>query len=208
MKSIILLLLCGAAMTTQAQRLTNYVSFGLGTSIEKNIEGCSEQNRTRYIASMAMYYRLTDRFSIGGEAIASGKLGLFGNSSCNTTNATTNTLQLSPSNPTASTVLLHGKMMLISYKEMEPYIDMGVGINTYSYSDPVKDAGKVKKRSFVFAPEVGINMYKFQFACKMILGAKTPSFNGTDTENNRHVALESIKAQQVYLTIGYQLFKL
>jgi len=207
MKPILLLLLSAVSIACYSQRLSNYASIGLGSSLEKNIEGCTDQNRTRFIASMGMYYKMTDRLSIGGEAIASGKFGLFGNSACNVNDPSTNTLKLSPSNLSSSTILLHGKLMLFSYKEMEPYIDMGVGINTYHYSDPIKDAGKIKQRSFVFSPEFGINMYKFQFACKLILGGKTPSFNGQDMENNRKVSLQSMKAQQVYLTIGYQLFK-
>ena len=85
---------------------------------------------------------------------------------------------------------------------------LGIGVNTYYYSDPVKDAGRLKKGTVVISPEFGIDIYKFQFACKVIVGGKTPSYNGTDPEQNRPVSLESIKAQQVYLTIGYQLFRL
>jgi hypothetical protein len=60
----------------------------------------------------------------------------------------------------------------------------------------------------VFSPEFGINIYKFQFACKLIKGGKTPSFNGTDPSTGKAVSLQSVKADQVYLTIGYQLFRL
>lgn len=208
MKSLLFIMLCGISAGAFSQRLTNYVSVGMGTSIEDNIEGCSDQNRMRYIGSMSMYYRLTDRISIGAEAIGSGRLTIFGNSSCDVTNPSDNSLKLGPSNQKAGTILMHGRMKLLNYKEMEPYFDMGVGINTYSYSDPIKDAGTVKKRSFVFSPEFGINMYKFQFACKLIVGAKTPSFSAMDPEKNRMVSLQSVKAQQVYLTIGYQLFKI
>jgi hypothetical protein len=66
----------------------------------------------------------------------------------------------------------------------------------------------VKKATFVLSPEIGVNMYKFQFACKLILGGKTPAFSGMDPERNKIVNLQSIKAQQVYLTIGYQFFRL
>jgi hypothetical protein len=135
-------------------------------------------------------------------------LNVFGKSSCDVSDPTDGSLRLSPSNLKSGTVLLHGKLLLMSYKEMEPYIDMGIGLNTYRYADPVKDAGSIKKTSFVMAPELGINIYKFQFACKLIIGGKTPTFTGTDPEQNRKVTLQSIKAQQVYLTIGYQLFRI
>ena len=209
MKSILLLLLCGMSATAFSQRLSTYGALGFGSSIEKNIAGCDEQNRTRYIGSMSMYYRVNGRISIGGEALGSGPLNIFNHASCEMTDQSTNTLWLSPSNLKSGTVLLRGKMLLLSYKEMEPYISMGIGVNTYSYSDPVKGAGRIKKGTVVMSPEFGIDIYKFQFACKVIIGGKTPGYNGTDPEQqNRRVSLESIKAQQVYLTIGYQLFRL
>lgn len=210
MKSILLLLVISAVATVAcAQRLSGYASVGLGTSLENNIEGCSEQNRARFIGSMSAYFRVNGRISIGAEALGSGPLNVFGKSSCDVNDPNDNSLKLSPSNMRSSTALLHVKMLLMSYKEMEPYIDMGIGFNTYHYSDPIKDAGNIKKSRVVMAPEFGINIYKFQFACKVILGGKTPQFNSTDPEQqNRVVTLPSIKAQQVYLTIGYQLFKI
>ncbi|MGB8193700.1 MAG: hypothetical protein WCF67_17340 [Chitinophagaceae bacterium] len=208
MKSLIVIMLCSISAASFAQRLSNFVSAGMGTSMEDNIEGCTNQNRMRYIGSMSLYYRITDRISIGAEAIGSNRLSIFGNSSCDVTDPSDNSLKLGPSNMRAGTVLMHTRMKLLNYKEMEPYIDMGVGINTYYYSIPLNDAGTVQKRSFVYSPEVGISMYKFQFACKLIMGAKTPSYSAIDSESNRMVSLKSVRAQQVYLTIGYQLFKL
>ena len=209
MKSLLLILMCGTTLTAFSQRLSAYGAIGFGSSIEKNIAGCDEQNRTRYIGSMSLYYRINQRISIGGEALGSGPLNIFNHGSCNTTDPNTNAILLSPSNLKSGTVLLRGKMLLLSYKEMEPYIGMGIGVNTYYYSDPVKDAGRVKKGTMVISPEFGIDIYKFQFACKVIVGGKTPGYSGTDPEQqNRPVSLESIKAQQVYLTIGYQLFRL
>lgn len=209
MKSILLLLVASVISTCAfSQRLTGYAGLGLGTSLEKNIEGCDEQNRARYIGSMSAYYRVNGRISIGAEAMGSGPLNVFGKSSCDVNDPSDGSLRLSPSNLKSGTVLLHGKLLLMSYKEMEPYIDMGIGFNTYRYADPVKDVGSIKKTTIVMAPELGINIYKFQFACKVIIGGKTPAFNGTDPEQNRKVTLQSIKAQQVYLTIGYQLFRI
>jgi len=208
MKSILLLLLCGMSLGAFSQRLSAYGSIGFGSSIEKNIPGCDEQNRTRYVGTMGLYYRVNQRISIGAEALGSGPLNIFNHSSCDMTDPNNNALILSPSNLKSGTCLLRGKMLLLSYKEMEPYIGMGIGVNTYYYSDPVKDAGRLKKGTVVISPEFGIDIYKFQFACKVIVGGKTPGYNGTDPEQNRPVSLESIKAQQVYLTIGYQLFRL
>lgn len=206
MKSILILILTGISVTSYSQRISTYISGGLGTSLEDNISGYSQQNRSRYIGSAGVYYRLTERFSVGAEAIASGRLDIFGKSAGSITNPSDNSIQLSPSNLKAGTVLLQGKMILFNYKEMEPYIGMGVGFNTYYYSEPMKDAGQLKKMSAVMSPEFGIKMYKFQFACKLIVGGKTPSFSGVD-ENDRKVTLQSTKANQLYLTIGYQLFK-
>ncbi|HYF33228.1 MAG TPA: hypothetical protein VD993_19015 [Chitinophagaceae bacterium] len=207
MKSILLLVFCGMSVTTFSQRLSGYAAFGMGSSIEDNIPGCSNQNRLRYIGSMTIYYRITGRYSFGAEAIGSGPLNLFNKSACDVTNPD-NSLTLSSSNQRAGTILLHNKMLLFSYKEMEPYIDFGVGINTFYYSEPDKGAGSLKKTSLVFSPEFGVDIYKFRFACKMIIGGKTPNFRGTDANENRPVRLESMKAQQVYLTIGYQLFRI
>jgi hypothetical protein len=209
MKSIFLLLLCGISLGAFSQRLSAYGSLGFGSSIEKNIAGCDEQNRTRYIGGFGMYYRINGRISIGAEALGSGPLKIFNHGSCNVTDPSNNSLILSPSNLKAGTMIFRGRMLLLSYKEMEPFIGMGVGLNTYYYSDPVKDAGNIKKAAIVISPEFGIDIYKFQFSCKVIVGGKTPGYSGTDPEQqNRPVSLESIKAQQVYLTIGYQLFRL
>lgn len=208
MKSILLLIVSLVSINAFSQRLSGYASLGLGTSLEPNIEGCSEQNRARFIGSMSAYFRVNGRISIGAEALGSGPFNVFGKSACNVDDPGNNTVKLSPSNLKSGTVLLHGRMLLLSYKEMEPYIGMGVGFNTYRYSDPVKDAGSIKKTTFVMSPELGINIYKFQFACKVVLGGKTPKFSGIDPEQNKTVTLQSIKAQQVYLTIGYQIFRI
>ncbi len=207
MKIILLLLLSGISLGCFSQRLSSFVSVGLGTSIEQNIEGCSNQNRSRIVGSMSAYYRVTDRISIGAEAMGSGALNIFGRTACDIVDPTDNSLKLSHSNLNAGTVLLRSKFQLITYKEMEPYIGVGVGINTYTYPSPVKDVERAKKSSFVFSPEIGVNMYKFQFSCKLILGGKTPAFGKMDTERNQMVTMQSMKAEQVYLTIGYQLFR-
>jgi hypothetical protein len=208
MKPILFLLLSCMSASTFSQRLSGYASLGLGSSIEDNIAGFNSQNRTRFIGSMAFYFRVNGRLSIGAEATGSGPLNILGQSDRAITDPSDNSLVLSPSNLKASGILLRNKVLLFSYKDWEPYIDIGVGINTYYYSDPVKDAVTIKKSSFVLSPEFGVNIHKFQFAVKMISSAKTPRFSGTEPEGSKAVSLQSIKAQQVYLTIGYQLFRL
>lgn len=206
MKSILLLLLTGISITGYSQRISTYISGGLGISLEDNIAGYSQQNRSRYIGSAGVYYRLTERFSVGAEAITSARLDIFGKSQASITDPSDNSIQLSPSNLKAGTILLVSKMVLFNYKEMEPYIGMGVGFNTYYYSEPVKGAGQLKKTSAVMSPEFGIKMYKFQFACKLIVGGKTPSYSGVN-ESEQVVTLQRTKPNQLYLAIGYQLFK-
>jgi hypothetical protein len=206
MKCILLLLLTGISITGSSQRISAYISGGLGTSLEDNIAGYTQQNRSRYIGSAGVYYRLTERFSTGAEAITSNRLNMFGKSAGSITNPSDNSIQLSPSNLKAGAVLLVGKMVLFNYKEMEPYIGMGVGFNTYYYPEPVTGAGQLKKTSAVMSPEFGIRMYKFQFACKMIMGGKTPSYNGVN-EHEQAVTLQRTSPNQLYLTIGYQIFR-
>lgn len=208
MKSILLLIFSGVSLSCFSQRLSGYAAVGMGTSLEDNIAGCSNQNRSRFIGSMTLYYRVAERLSIGAEANGSGAFNIFNRSSCSVDDAGENTLRLSPSNLKAGSILLRNKILLFSYKEMEPYIDLGVGLNTFYYSEPVKDAGSIKKTRLVFSPEFGMNIYKFQFACKFIMGGKTPAFNGIDPETGKMVTLESMKADQWYITIGYQLFRL
>ena len=181
---------------------------GLGSSLEDNIQGVTTQNRSRFIGSMTLYCRATERLSIGAEANASGAFNVFNRSSSNIDDGEGNFIQLTPSNLKAGSILLRNKILLFSWREIEPFIDIGFGLNTFYYSDPVQNMGTIKKTRFVFSPEFGINIYKFQFACKLIKGGKTPSFTGTDPETGKTVTLQSIKADQVYLTIGYQLFRL
>ena len=208
MKSLLLLVFTGMSLSGFSQRFSGYAAVGLGSSLENNIQGITTQNRSRFIGSMTLYCRVTERLSIGAEANGSGAFNVFNQSSSNMDDAEGNTIQLSPSNLKAGSILLRNKILLFSWREIEPYIDVGLGLNTFYYSDPVANMGTIKKTRFVFSPEFGINIYKFQFACKLIKGGKTPSFNGTDPSTGKTVSLQSVKADQVYLTIGYQLFRL
>jgi hypothetical protein len=208
MKSLLLLVFTGISLSGFSQRFSGYAAVGLGSSLENNIQGITTQNRSRFIGSMTLYCRVTERLSIGAEANGSGSFNVFTRSSANVDDAEGNTVQLSPSNLKAGSILLRNKILLFSWREIEPYIDVGLGLNTFYYSDPVADMGTIKKTRFVFSPEFGINIYKFQFACKLIKGGKTPSFHGTDPSTGKTVSLQSVKADQVYLTIGYQLFRL
>lgn len=202
------LLLCSIiSVSCFCQRIAGYAAAGMGTSLENNIPGIDNQNRSRFIGSMTIYYRVNERLSIGAEANASGALNIFNRTSKSSENTEENSILLSPSNLRGGSILLRNKVMLFSWKEVEPYIDLGVGLNTFYYSDPVENAGIIKKTRFVFSPEFGINIAKFQFACKLIKGGKTPAFTGIEPGTNKTVTLQSIKADQVYLTIGYQLFR-
>ncbi|HEX6180348.1 MAG TPA: hypothetical protein VFZ47_03835 [Chitinophagaceae bacterium] len=208
MKSLLLLIFTGMSISGFGQRFSGYAAVGLGSSLEDNIQGITTQNRSRFIGSMTLYCRATERLSIGAEANASGGFNLFNRSSSTIDDGEGNTLQLTPSNLKAGSILLRNKILLFSWREIEPFIDLGFGLNTFYYSDPVQNIGTIKKTRFVFSPEFGINIYKFQFACKLIKGGKTPSFTGTDPATGKTVTLQSVKADQVYLTIGYQLFRL
>lgn len=208
MKSVLLPALLFAAASASSQRLSGYVALGMGSSIEDNNTAYSSANTIRYTGSMTVYYRVNGRLSIGAEAIGSGPLNVFGSASREAANPSDNSILLNPSNLKAGTVLVRNKIVLFSYKEWEPYIDMGIGLNTYYYKDPVQDAGTIKRSSFVFSPGFGVNIQKFQFAVKLISAGKTPSFSGSEPESGKPVTLQSVKAQQLYLTIGYQLFRL
>ena len=208
MKSLLLLIFAAITLSGFGQRFSGYAAVGLGSSLEDNIPGITTQNRSRFIGSMSLYCKVTERLSIGAEANGSGAFNVFNRSSSNIGDGENNSIQLSPSNLKAGSILLRNKIQLFSFREIEPYIDIGFGLNTFFYDDPVQNGGTIKKTRFVFSPEFGINIYKFQFACKLIRGGKTPSFTGTDPETNKTITLQSVKANQVYLTIGYQLFRL
>ena len=208
MKSLLLFIFTGISLSSFSQRFTAYAAVGLGSSLEDNIQGITTQNRSRFIGSMSLYCKVTERLSIGAEANGSGAFNVFNQPSANVGDGEGNAIQLSPSNLKAGSILLRNKIFLFSWREVEPYIDIGFGLNTFYYDDPVQHAGTIKKTRFVFSPEFGINIYKFQFACKYIKGGKSPSFTGTDPETNQMITLQSVKADQVYLTIGYQLFRL
>jgi hypothetical protein len=61
----------------------------------------------------------------------------------------------------------------------------------------------------VLSPEAGIQVSKFNFSLKFILGSKTPAFSGIDpNSNNQKVTIQSIKVQQYYFTASYRLFQL
>jgi hypothetical protein len=91
--------------------------------------------------------------------------------------------------------------------KFKPYVDLGIGITNYFTGSVTVDQSRVRETSFAVSPEIGVQLSRFNFACVMVFGGNTPAFEGFDSFSNMNVSLSSIKSQQLYVTVGYRIFK-
>jgi hypothetical protein len=103
---------------------------------------------------------------------------------------------------------LRNKFSFSENKKINPYVDLGAGFTFFSKNINIGNITKAKNSSFIISPEAGISVSRFQFACKFILLGTTANKTGVDvSSNNQKLLLESIKAQQVFLTASYKIFQ-
>ena len=193
------------------QRFTTTIGAGLGGKLEEKFPGCSDASSSgRIMAHITQFYSLHPRYQIGIQAIISGRLsGTLGVSSgpCQMYEAGSNTRTLSSNNLNAGSVLLRNRLLFSPGRRKSFYLDVGIGMTTYSYGAITADEGTVRKTSFAVSPQAGMMLKRFDIAAIMILGGRTPAFEGFDTFSNTNVSLSSIMSQQFYLTFSYAVFR-
>lgn len=191
------------------KKFSTHIAFGIGGNFEKAFPGVAKKDKGRLMASVAVYYKVSDKYSAGIEAITSGRFGsLIGDGGlANVSTTSPNTIKLNYNNMGAGNYLIRNKFSFRTDKELQPYFDLGFGITTFYYNINLKDLNKVRKSSFVVSPEVGVTVKKWQFSWKAILGGKTPAYSGFDANQNATLILGSINSQQLYLTAAYRLFR-
>jgi len=206
-KLTILLLLISTTCFSQ-KKFTTHVGLGMGGVLEnKNeIPNCTSKTSIRAIAFISQYYKVNDKISIGLQALTSGDL--IGTGKCEQYNATTNTRTVSSNSMTANSILLRGRYFLSHGTIIKPYFDIGVGTTSYTYGSITAEQGSISKTSLAFSTEIGLEIAdKLNIAYVGIFGGKTPSFTGFDSFSNENKVLQSIRSQQMYLTVGYRLFQ-
>ena len=162
------------------------------------------------MAHITQFYSVNTKYQIGIQGIISGRLsGMVGAGSgpCEMYEAGSNTRTLSSNNLNAGSVLLRNRLLFSSGRRNSFYLDLGIGMTTYSYGTITADKGTVKKTSFAVSPQAGMMLKRFDIAAMMILGGQTPAFEGFDTFSNTNVSLSSIKSQQFYITFSYAIFR-
>jgi hypothetical protein len=205
--------LCLSFLSLQvfSQRFTTIIGVGLGGKLEEKFPDCSDASRSGSVmAHFTQFYSLNTRYQIGIQAITSGRLsGMLGASSgpCQTYEASSNTRTLSSNNLNAGSILLRNRLLFSPGRRKSFYLDLGIGMTTYSYGAVTADKGTVTKSSFVISPQAGMMLKRFDIAAMMILGGRTPAFEGFDTYSNTNVSLSSITSQQFYLTFSYAVFR-
>lgn len=194
-----------------SQRFTTMIGAGLGGKVEEQFPNCSgASSRGRVMAHVTQFYSLNTRYQIGIQAITSGRLsGMLGGASgpCDEYEASSNTRTISSNNLNAGSILLRNRLLFSPERRSSFYLDVGLGMTTYYYGSVTKDKGTVRKTSFAISPQAGLMLRRFDIAAMMILGGRTPSFNGFDSFSNTNVSLSSIKSQQFYVTFSYAVFR-
>lgn len=207
-KTLIFLLLLNS--TSFAQKFSTYIGLGLGGNFEQRFPDCPKKDRGRIAGYIGQYYAINDNFSIGLQAIFSGRfLSSVGGDGgpCSYYIDSSNTNVLSYNNLNASSYLVRGRYLFTTENKCKPYVDLGIGITNYFTGSVTVDQSRVRETSFAISPEIGVQLSRFNFACVMVFGGKTPAFEGFDSFSNMNVSLSSIKSQQLYVMVGYRLFK-
>jgi hypothetical protein len=186
------------------------IALGLGASVEKKFSYSDKRDQARIVGSIAQYFNINPKFSVGIELIASTKfLSYYINGDSGPAEGydlQTNTRILNYNNLNASSYLLKAKYFIGSGTTLRPYVGAGMGANKYVYRNVVaeEDAEKV---SLVYAIDLGISWNRATVSCKFILGGQTPSFAGFDKFSNSNVLLTSIRSHQIYFSFAYNIFQ-
>ena len=130
-----------------------------------------------------------------------------GSDRCLMYEAGSNTRTLSSNNLNAGSVMLRNRLLFSPGRRNSFYLDVGIGMTTYSYGAVTADKGTVKKTSLAVSPQAGMMLKRFDIAAMMILGGRTPAFEGFDTFSNTNVSLGGITSQQLYVTVSYAVFR-
>jgi hypothetical protein len=209
MKSILFItLLFTAAIAPAQKKFSINIGVGMGGLLGEtsNLPGCSSPKGSPYIAGfISGYYKVTENFSSGVQLLASGEL--VPTDKCTQYIPSTNTIIISGNKLPASSILLRNKYKFFSDKKLTPYIDLGLGITTFTYRSITADVRKVKKTSFAVSPELGFEVLRLSFACQAIIWGKTPVFEGYDSFSNMNKSLRATKSMQLYFSVVYRVFQ-
>lgn len=182
---------------------------GLGGNYEERFSYCDRKDRGRINAYITQYYQIHTSYSIGIEAQTSGRIfSIIGGSPvCDGYNDASNTRYLNQNNLNASSFFIRNRYIFARQEELRLYVDLGLGINTFFTNNPTAGISRLGKSTLALSPEVGLQLSRFQLSCKFILGGKTPGFNGFVAAQNENVVMKSIPVQQLYLSLGFNLFR-
>jgi hypothetical protein len=154
---------------------------------------------------LSVYYKVNDNFSSGIQFLGAGQL--ISTDKGSKYIAATNTKIVSGNRLPASSILLRSRYKFLTERKLNPYIDLGLGITTFTYRSITADVSRVKKTNFAISPELGFEMRRFSFAAQAILGGSTRTFEGFDSFSNTNISLRSTKALQLYFSIAYKVFQ-
>ncbi len=165
---IVFLLLSGTGF---AQKFSTYIGLGLGGNFEQRFPDCPKKDNGRIAGYIGQYYAINDNFSIGIQALFSGRfLSSIGGDGgpCTYYIDSTNTNVLSYNNLNASSYLVRGRYLFTTEKKLVPYVDLGLGITNYFTGFVTAEESRVNQVGFAISPEIGFQLSRFNFACVMV----------------------------------------
>lgn len=203
---ILSFLLLSVTFASAQKRFNIKIGTGMGGTLGENptVPDAGVPKGSPYITGfISGYYKFTDNFSLGVQFLTAGQL--ISSSGGFKYIQATNTKITSGNRLPASSALLRNRYRFLPDKKLSPYIDLGLGITTFSYRSITADVKRVKKTKFAISPEIGFEVSRFSFGCQVIAGGKTPTFEGFDSFSNQNISLRSTKSMQLYFTAAYKV---
>ncbi len=174
---------------------------GLGHALQNKLK------KNRVELQLSSYLAINKRFSAGIE-LATSEPFLYPIKDEVSVNASTNTLTLDASNMGASTALTKIKYFIGNNEKVwNPFIEMGVGLNTYSrtiYNLEDIDSKKVRRSNLAVQPEIGFSTRHFQASIAYLITGSTPGFRGLNEDGNI-VVLYSIQLNTLNFNISWRI---
>jgi hypothetical protein len=185
-------------------RFSTFIGIGMGAHFEERFPYAEKTSNGRVAMFITPYYRFSSVYSIGLSAMASGRISsLLGGAPPpgDYYDPLTNTMIVNFNNLNTSTFLVKNRLQQTLTKRIGLYVDLGIGITTYSYTGHTRT-------SLAIVPELGFTIGQFQISAALVTGGRTPVFTEFSNFSNMTITMNSIESTRLYLGVSYKIIQL
>lgn len=166
-----------------------------------NIHTACQQNGTMRVGILiSPHYQISTRNTVSIQLLSSGQL--IPTSGCSFYDATAQVETILSKNRPSNTILAKSNFTIYATGNLKLNLNLGAGLNTYSYGYINEEVHKVRQNCFVWSPGMQLRLQRYFIEVVSVLAGKTPSFHNS----SQNVVLQGTRSDQLYLTIGYSLF--